>query len=152
AVADQDAQAARRKVVSRVARETVRHRRQAEGALGAAPARTLQRQARGDGLVDLRELVRLLAAAVDARAQEHAEIGRQLLLEVQRNARARAPAAHARDLGDAAGLCREIDGVLVLGHARVVQEAEQLERARSFEQGVALLELADERDLAEALV
>ena len=82
AVADEDAGSAGVQIALVSAGDGVDHPAQADGVVGPLPARAVDRDAGGQGAVDVGELVGLDRAAGDAALGEDADAGRDLLLEI----------------------------------------------------------------------
>lgn len=83
AIPDQYAQAARGEVLLVNGRDGVDDAGQGEGVGRPAPAPAVQRKARRQGAIDVRELVGLDAAAGEATASEQPQVCGELLLQVE---------------------------------------------------------------------
>src|ERR1700674_713494 len=83
AVADQNAQSAGIQIALARLGYAVVDGCQAQGIAGAMPARSLQRQARGEGAIDVGEFIRFDVAGGFAGANEYPQLRRNLLLKDQ---------------------------------------------------------------------
>ena len=119
---------------------------------GRAPARALERQARGDGPVDIGELERLLEPVRPAGAKEQAEIVADRLLQVEPDPLAALVVTHGGDVGRPARRLRQPDRVGEAAHAPAAEPAGEADLAGFAEQLVVALDLLDDLKLVELRV
>src|SRR5271166_6274259 len=86
-VADQDAQPAGGEIGLCRGRDAVCDRRQSDDVVGAIPCRTLEGNPCRQRMIDIGELVGLLAAVIETETRECTEVGGELLLEIEDDAR-----------------------------------------------------------------
>ncbi len=90
--------------------------------VGPAPFLAIDRNAAGDGAVDIGELVRLDVAVGPAGAQERAKVRRDLLLDIHADATAALIVPDGGDISRTAGDCSQSNRVRERPHAAAGEE------------------------------
>ena len=151
-VADEDAQSAGIEKGLMHAGNAVDDAGKADRIVRPAPLLAVERNAAGNGAVDIGEFVRLDVAVGPAGADESAEIGRDFLLDIHADAAAALILADGGDIGRAAGDRSQCDRVLESSHAAAGEETGDCDLARMAPQIVAALDFADPLDLRECRI
>ena len=119
---------------------------------GPSPLRAFERQAGRHRAIDVRELVRFDVTVRHAGTDEGAQIGRDLLFEIQAHAAAAAILAHGGDIGGTAGDLRQCDRIREGSHASAAKKSGHGDLAGMSPQLVAALDFADPLELIECRI
>src|SRR5262249_40619936 len=149
---DQDAETTGVEEIPVDARDAVDDAGEADGVIGSPPALAGELQAAHQRAIDVGELVGLAVAVGPAGAREDSEIVGDLLLGIEADAGTAGVLAHRADVSRPAGREGELDGIVEAAHASTREEAGHRDLAVASPQLMAMLDLADPLELAEARV
>ena len=123
AVANQNSQSAgiEKRLVH--AGDAVDHAGNSEGVVIPSPLLSRNREACGDGAVDVGEFVGFLVAIRDSGAGKEANIGHQLLLQVHADTTPALVLPHGGDIGGPSRQRGQLDGVLEASHPPARQKS-----------------------------
>src|SRR6266576_4389944 len=148
-IADQDAKTTGREICARNSRDAIDGNSKSNTVIGAVPLISFQQETYRRGPIDVGELVRFLAAVVNAEPREHTEVRTDFLLKIQSQSRARGEMAYKRGVGSRARCVAEAHGVAVASHPAMVEKTEYLQLSRVSTELVTSLEFSNEGEFLE---